>query len=58
MRHKIKVYVDGKRKFSWFGFVWRYDQTKGIVVFRKPLKYESYVVVTYDVHLNKRNWGN
>ena len=44
---KIKVYINGKRKFSWFGLVWKYDRVEASVIFRKPPKDENSISVVY-----------
>ena len=51
--NKIKVYVDGKRKFSWCGLVWKYNKKTEMITFRNPVKDKSNVSVTYDVHLKE-----
>lgn len=34
----MKVYINGKRKFSLFGLRWKYDKNLNMIIFRKPLK--------------------
>ena len=45
--NKIKVYINGKRKFSWFGLVWKYDKIEASVIFRKPPKGGNSISVVY-----------
>jgi len=48
MSNKIKVYIDGKRKFSWKGLIWKYDKKRQAVTFRKIIRADQHVTIEWE----------